>query len=233
MHITLYHLQNSRSQRIVWLCEELNLDYELVTFTEHLQEQDYPKHPHPFKKFPTLVYAPPAQSALVLAETTAIVDFLCQQYTQLATHHMMENKQLADFYYWKNCADASFMPNVALKQIFAQIMQHTPFPIRFIAKVFKYGFDQGYLNNALQQHMQQIELQLKLNPWIAGERFSAADILLWFPLFACTQLDQTFQNHVHINAYLAQIESRPAFQRAKAKGQWSAEHFQLYWNKAH
>ena len=56
--------------------------------------------------------------------------------------------------------------------------------------LYQISYPEFTLNNALQQHMQQIELQLKLNPWIAGEYFSAADILVWFPLFACAQLDQ-------------------------------------------
>lgn len=232
MHLCLYHLKNSRSQRIVWLCEELQLDYQLIIFDEHLQATQHSEHPHPLKKFPTLEYGVMPQSTEVLAESGAIVDFLCQQNAGLGIENLTQPKQLADFYYWKNFAEASLMPNLALKQIFAQIVQHTPFPIRFVAQIFKSGFNRGYLNAALHQQMQLIDQKLKTNPWIAGSAFSAADILLWFPLAACIQLDPKFQHYEHIHAYLTQIERRPAFQSAVAKGQWSTSIFHSYWVKA-
>lgn len=231
MQIYLYHLQNSRSQRIVWLCEELHLDYELITFTEHIQEQH--NHPHPFKKFPTIAFRQNKQDNFsILAESTAIMDFLCHFQNKLNVNDYLDVKEIEAFYYWKNFADASFMPNLALKQIFAQIVQQTPLPVRFISKLFKYAFDQNYLNAALQQQMQHIDQHLQQQKWMAGSQFSCADILMWFPLSACQQLSNNFQGLEYINVYLTQIESRPAFQTACLKGQWSTSAFKNYWAKA-
>lgn len=232
MQIQIYHLQNSRSQRIVWLCEELNLDYELIMFTEHIQEQHSHNHPHPFKKFPTVAFRQNEQEDFsILTESSAIADFLCHLQNKLNVNVCADLKEIEYFYYWKNFADASFMPNLALKQIFAQIVQHTPFPVRFISKFFKYGFDRAYLNAALQQQMQFIDQHLQQHTWMSGTQFSSADILMWFPLSACIQLNPTLQNFKNINRYLLQIENRPAFQTACLKGQWSTSVFAQYWQK--
>ncbi len=230
--VHLYHLKNSRSQRIVWLLEELQLDYALTLYHEHIQPNQVTEHPHAFKKFPTMTYQQPGKSPIVLTETTAIVDFLWQLHGQSCTEKCDDPQQLANYYFWKNFADASFMPNLALKQIFSQIVQRTPFPLGFITQIFKAGFNRGYLNTTLHQQMQQINQQLQQQHWIAGSQFTAADILLWFPLYACTQLHADFQHYGSIQSYLNRLESRPAFQKALSKGQWSAVDFQAYWNKA-
>ncbi|OTG66648.1 glutathione binding-like protein [Acinetobacter silvestris] len=124
------------------------------------------------------------------------------------------------------------MPDLALKQIFTTIVARTLLLIRPVTQLLKFGFDLGYLNNALNQHMQKIDEHLKTHPYIAGQHFTNADLLLWFPLFACTQSNPAFEQLQHIQRYLLQIQSRPAFQRALAKGQWSASTFQSYWSKA-
>ena len=133
------------------------------------------------------------------------------------------------FYYWKNYCEATFIPDLVLKQIFHQIVQRTPFPIRFIPKLLKYGFNQGYLNQSLQRQMNMIDKYLEHHLWFAGDQFTIADILMWFPLLACSQNYSQFK---HIQRYLAQIENRPAFKNALIKGQWSASTFNAYWTIA-
>ncbi len=149
-------------------------------------------------------------------------------YPQLGQTKLLAS-QLQSFYYWKNYCEATFIPDLLLKQIFHQIVQRTPFPVRFVSKFLKYGFDQGYLNPSLQQPMTMIDKYLKDHLWFAGDQFTVADILMWFPLLACAQ-----NNHQckHIQHYLAQIENRPAFKKSLIKGQWSASTFQSYWTMA-
>lgn len=141
----------------------------------------------------------------------------------------LSSQQLLNFYYWKNYCEATFIPDLVLKQIFHQIAQRTPFPIRFIPKFLKYGFDQGYLNQSLQRQMKMIDEHLEQHAWFAGDQFTIADILMWFPLLACSQNYSQFK---HINRYLAQIENRPALNNALIKGQWSASTFNAYWTTA-
>lgn len=226
MQIRLFHLENSRSQRIVWLLEELGLSYELI-INQHSSVDPNKNSPHSLSKFPTIEITAQDQT-VILAETSAIIDYLSHYYPKFAGTGLTTS-QLQHFYYWKNYAEATFIPDLLLKQIFAQIVQRTPFPVRFISKFLKYGFDQGYLNPSLQRQLHMIDDHLKTYQWFAGEQFTVADILMWFPLLACSQNHQQFK---YIQLYLKRIESRPSFQTALVKGQWSASTFQSYWTKA-
>ncbi|EOX7563952.1 glutathione binding-like protein [Acinetobacter baumannii] len=160
-----------------------------------------------------------------MAETSAILDYLSHLHPELGQNNLL-GQQLQNFYYWKNYCEATFIPDLVLKQIFHQIAERTPFPVRFIPKLLKFGFDQGYLNQSLQRHMSMIDKHLERHLWFAGDQFTTADILMWFPLLACSPNYSQFK---HIQRYLAQIENRPAFKNALIKGQWSASTFQTYW----
>ncbi|WP_010112517.1 glutathione binding-like protein [Acinetobacter sp. P8-3-8] len=235
MHLTLYHLVQSRSQRILWLLEELNLNYNLKIYQKHIYENQHDelKQLNKFAQFPTVLISENEQtSSTVLTETAAIADYLSYVTQQLGIQYLSA-QEIIDFYFWKNFSESNFMPNLALKQIFSRIVQRTPFPIHYLAQFFKYAFDQGFLNKTLHQQMQMIEQQLATHTWIAGEHFTIADILLWFPLQACFELDTDFQRYSEIQRYLLQIQSRPAFQTALKKGQWSAPVFQKYWSNAY
>ena len=226
MQIRLFHLKNSRSQRIIWFLEELELNYEL-TIKDHSVIGKDKNSPHQLSKFPAIEIIEQGKTS-VLAETSAILDYLSHLHLQLGPNSL-SSQQLLNFYYWKNYCEATFIPDLVLKQIFHQIAQRTPFPIRFIPKFLKYGFDQGYLNQSLQRQMKMIDEHLEQHAWFAGDQFTIADILMWFPLLACSQNYSQFK---HINRYLAQIENRPALNNALIKGQWSASTFNAYWTTA-
>ena len=234
MHIRLFHKTNSRSQRILWLLEELKLDYELVFCDNNPSDQslDQIKHPHRLAKFPTVqICENEGSDVITLAETAAIADYLSYLFNELGIAQL-SHQEIQHFYYWKNFAEATLMPDLALKQVFAAIVTRTPWPVRFVSQLLKFGFDRGYLNHTLHQHLQMMDQHLKDHSYVAGQQFTIADLLLWFPLLACTQSNPAFESLAHIQRYLLQIQSRPAFQRALEKGQWSASTFQSYWSKA-
>ena len=221
MNITLHHLPNSRSQRILWLLEELSLNYDLIIYSKNTADK-----PNRQMKFPTLHIEQNSQSQ-TLTESSAVAEYLCQLEQKIMV-------QPADSSYWhfcfyKNFADAGFMPNLALKQVFTQIAQQTPWPVRFVSLAFKAAFNQGYLNPELEKQLQMLVSHLQQNIWLAGNQFSLADILLWFPLQACAYAYPQFSDYPALEQYLKQIKSRPAFQSALQKGHWSAEEFQRYW----
>ncbi|MDP9803179.1 glutathione binding-like protein [Acinetobacter calcoaceticus] len=226
MQIRLFHLQNSRSQRIIWFLEELGLNYDLI-IKYHSDVDENKNSPHQLSKFPTIEIIEQGEIS-ILAETSAILDYLSHLHPQLGQNNLL-SQHLQNFYYWKNYCEATFIPDLVLKQIFHQIAQRTPFPIRFVPKLLKYGFDQGYLNQSLERQMNMIDKHLEHHLWFAGDQFTIADILMWFPLLACSQNDSQFK---HIQRYLAQIENRPAFKNALIKGQWSASTFNAYWTIA-
>ncbi len=226
MQIRLFHLQNSRSQRIIWFLEELGLNYKLI-IKYHSDEDKNNNSPHQLSKFPTIEIIEQGKTS-ILAETSAILDYLSHLHPQLCPNSL-SSQQLQNFYYWKNYSEATFIPDLVLKQIFHQIAKRTPFPVRFVPKLLKYGFDQGYLNQSLQRHMNMIDKHLERHLWFAGDQFTTADILMWFPLLVCSPNYRQFK---HINRYLAQIENRPAFKNALIKGRWSASTFNAYWTTA-
>jgi len=226
MRIRLFHLQNSRSQRIIWFLEELGLNYEL-TIKDHSGIDKDKNSPHQLSKFPTIEIIEQGKTS-ILAETSAILDYLSHLHPQLGPNSLL-SQQLQNFYYWKNYSEATFIPDLVLKQIFHQIVKRTPFPVRFIPKFLKYGFDQGYLNQSLQRQMSMIDKHLEHHLWFAGDQFTTADILMWFPLLACSPNYRQFK---HIQRYLAQIENRPAFKNALIKGRSSASTFKAYWTTA-
>ncbi|MBJ8479616.1 glutathione S-transferase family protein [Acinetobacter pittii] len=221
-----FHLQNSRSQRIIWFLEELGLNYEL-TIKDHSGIDKDKNSPHQLSKFPTIEIIEQGKTS-ILAETSAILDYLSHLHPQLGPNSLL-SQQLQNFYYWKNYSEATFIPDLVLKQIFHQIVKRTPFPVRFIPKFLKYGIDQGYLNQSLQRQMSMIDKHLEHHLWFAGDQFTTADILMWFPLLACSPNYRQFK---HIQRYLTQIENRPAFKNALIKGRWSASTFKAYWTTA-
>ncbi len=233
MDFTLYHLINSRSQRIIWLLEELKLEYDLKIYHQHIpkKQADELKQYNQFAQFPTLLIHNDHSPPTVLTESASILEYLSYTFQQFGIAQLDAADHLK-FCFWKNFPETNSMPNMALKQIFHQISQQTPLIVRCIPQLLKYGFDRAYLNPLLHQEMQLIEQHLTHHEWVCGTKFTIADILLWFPLNACFHLNVNEQRYVAIHRYLTQIKNRPAFNTALIKGQWSAETFHQYWAKS-
>lgn len=175
-------------------------------------------------KFPTLSVQK-NDTVQTLTESSAIAEYLAQHQQQLVL-----TPQDGHYCFYLHYADASFMPNLALKQVFAQIARQTPWLVRFVSLAFKTAFNRGYLNPEMKQQLNQLNAHLQHHTWLAGDQFSIADILLWFPLHASQYAHPQFSDYPARLSYLTQIKSRPAFQTALQKGRWSAEEFQRYWH---
>ena len=216
----LHHLQNSRSQRILWLLEELELSYELQLYDATQARQTN-------LKFPMLDISHDTQT-IRLTESSAIVEYLCQLQQKLIIPH--DHTQYWNFCFYSHYSDASLMPNLALKQVFQHIKQQTPFVIRFVSLAFQSAFNQAYLNPELHRQLKEIDTHLSTHSYFAGDVFSYADILMWFPLYAASYATPQFAQYHAIQLYFTQIQSRPAFNAAMARGQWSASYFEHYWS---
>ena len=232
MQIQLFHLQNSRSQRVIWFLEELQLDYELITCSSSEDNEGLKKlrKLDPNAKFPT-IHILTENDSFFLSETSAIIEYLSSLNPALNISNFSDI-DLQHFYYWKNFSEASFLPDLVLKQVFHQITAQTPFLLHLIPQFIKFTFDKKYLNPKLKQYMKKIDLHLSKNQWMAGKHFSIADILIWFPIHAYDQATHQYTEFPHIQRYILQIESRPAFQKALSLGQWSNWNFKEYWMSA-
>ena len=216
----LHHLQNSRSQRILWLLEELELSYELKLYDATQARQTN-------LKFPTLDIPHDTQT-IRLTESSAIVEYLCQLCQKLIIPH--DHTQYWNFCFYSHYSDASLMPNLALKQVFQHIKQQTPLLVRIVSLAFQGAFNHAYLNPELHRQLKEIDTHLSAHAYFAGDVFSYADILMWFPLYAASYATPQFAQYQSIQHYFTQIQSRPAFNAAMARGQWSASYFEHYWS---
>lgn len=200
--LTIHHLGISQSDRIVWLCEELGVEYELKRYQRDPETMMAPaayRALTPFGTAPVIT-----DGDLVLGESGAILEYIMQIYGEGRLMVRPGEPGYADYLFWYHFANASFMPAVTIGLVAA-----------------KGGGDPALvaaLSARSERAYQQIEQRLGAAPYFAGENFSAADIIMLFPLttmraFAPRDL-APFPN---IRAYLQRIGQRPAFRQAMAK----------------
>ncbi|MHB0774261.1 glutathione S-transferase family protein [Halomonas sp. WWR20] len=215
--IQVHHLENSRSQRVLWLLEELGLDYQLVEYRRDPQTLLAPpelKKVHPLGKSPVITDAD-----ITVAESGAIIDYLIDTYDP--QHRLIPPYGSADYRryrYWLHYAEGSAMPPLVMKLVFSRL-DKPPVPalIRPIGRVLANGVRDKFLEPQIRQHLAFWESELGRSTWFAGDQFTAADIQMSFPLLAL-EARGGFDQHPNVTACLARMRERPAYQRAMHKG---------------
>lgn len=227
--LTVHHLENSRSQRVLWLLEEMGLEYAVVTHQREgktrLAAPDL-KKVHPLGKAPVL-----QDDSFILAETGAIVDYLLDKFP---ANNLMPTapQDKARYFYWKNFSEGSFMTFLAMKLLMHNLVTKTPAPVRPISALLSSQVDKHYLGAALSDTKRMVEAHLAIYDWFAGDSFSAADILMTFALEAVSG-PSTCDNQPAIAAFLDRIRQRPAYRSAQLRGNWSVEGHAAYWAFLH
>lgn len=213
--IVVHHLNLSRSQRVLWLLEELGLPYEVRPYQRDPRTLLAPPEllqVHPLGRSPVIT-----EGELTLAESGAILEYLVER-AGGALAPPPGSPERARYLYWLHYAEGSLMPPLFLKLLFDRI-EATPLPF-FLKPLTRRIATQGrerYVLPLLKRHLDFIEVELGRRPWFAGERFSAADIQMSYPLEAARQrigLDAW----PRIRDFLERIRARPAFQRAQQRG---------------
>lgn len=211
--IILHHLNNSRSQRILWLLEELGLEYEIKYYTRDPETMLAPeslKKVHPLGKSPVI-----GDGELTLAESGAIIEYLTGKYGKELIP--ADPKDYVQYLYWLHYAEGSLMPPLLMKLVFDKIRSSPmPFFIKPVARGIADTVHKTFLGPNIKTHMSFVEQHLARHPWFAGENFSAADIQMSFPLEASGS--RVEGDHPHIRGYLAKIHARPAYQKALEVG---------------
>jgi glutathione S-transferase len=225
--ISIHHLTNSRSQRVIWLLEELGLKYNLIIHercAKTRQAAESLRQVHPLGKAPVLI-----DGEINLAESGAIFDYLVATYGKESLAPAENSVEIINYYYWKNFSEASLMPYLAMTQVFSRIIKGTPRPLKpFIKLVFK-KVNSEYLYKNIKFELNMIEKHLNTHQFFAGDKFTAADILMEFMLDALSNRLFTETSHPHTSQYLFRIKQRPAFLRALENGNWSEDEFNQYW----
>lgn len=213
--ITLHHLNNSRSQRILWMLEEIGIDYQIKHYQRDPQTMLAPaelRQVHPLGKSPLIT-----DGELTLAESGAIIEYLAERYGDWLLPAAGSPERLR-YRYWLHYAEGSAMPPLLLKLVFDKLRSAPmPFFIKPIARGIANKVSQAFISPQLKLHFDYLESQLSEHDWFAGDAFSAADIQLSFPLEAAAARG-VLSNHPRLSDFLQRIHARPAYRRALEKG---------------
>lgn len=225
--LTVHHLENSRSHRVIWLLEELGLDYEVVVHARSADKRESPPsltRLHPLGKAPLL-----CDGEGVLAETGAIFEYLLERYGDGRLQPALTSPDRVRYLYWRHFAEATLMPYLAMKLVFAGVEQRAPWLLKPLVIPICRAVGAAYLNPNLRRALDFVEQHLAGHAWFAGAEFSAADVLIAFHLEAVAGRTAPVATHPHISAFVERVRARPAYQRAVQRGHWSAEAHAQYW----
>jgi glutathione S-transferase len=214
--ITVHHLNNSRSQRVLWLLEELGLAYEVVRYQRDPATMLAPKALraiHPLGKSPVTV-----DGEATIAESGAIIEYLLETYGQGRLVPPAGSAEKRRFTYWLHYAEGSAMPVLLLKLIFQRIPKGVPALLRPVARLISKGGLAKLIDPQMSRHMTYWEEELTKTPWFAGADFTAADIQMSFPVEAAAARSGMMDGKTHIKSFLTRIHARPAYRRALEKG---------------
>ncbi|MEJ0036730.1 MAG: glutathione S-transferase [Gammaproteobacteria bacterium] len=215
--IVVHHLNNSRSQRILWLLEELGVEYDLKCYQRDPRTMLAPpelKAIHPLGKSPVI-----QDDDLVLAESGAIIEYLADEYGggKLARPHGSAAR--AQYVYWLHYAEGSAMPPLLMKLIFDKVVAAPmPFFARPVVRKIYQSVMTAFIGPQLKLHLDYLESQLAKRDWFLDGEFSAADVQMSFPLETAVARAGLDQTRPRLMGWLRRVHARPAYRRAVERG---------------
>ncbi|QWT19144.1 glutathione S-transferase [Bacillus sp. NP157] len=215
--IVVHHLNNSRSQRVLWLLEELGLPYEIVRYERDPKTMLAPKalrEVHPLGKSPVLV-----DDGMTVAESGAIVEYLVGRYGQGRLKPPADSPDSLRYTYFLHYAEGSAMPPLLLKLVFTR-METAPVPFfaKPVARLLAKGGQKAFIDPQIKTHLDYLEGEIGKTGWFAGDDFTAADIQMSFPMEAASARGGLDGTYPKLLAWLGKIHARPAYQAALARG---------------
>ncbi len=215
--ITVHHLNNSRSQRILWLLEELGLEYEVKRYERDSKTMLAPaslRAIHPLGKSPVIT-----DGTSTVAESGAIIEYLVERYGNGKLVPPANSPERQRWTYWLHYAEGSAMPLIVMKLIFDTIATSPmPFFVKPIAKGIVQKVKSTFIMPNIEQHLAFLEGELGKSTWFAGKEFTAADIQLSFVLEACAARGGLNASYPKMSAFLDKIHARPGYKRALERG---------------
>ncbi len=215
--ITVHHLQNSRSQRVLWLLEELGLPYEVKRYERDPATLLAPPElfkVHPLGKSPVI-----SDDGLTIAETGAILEYLVARRAGGALRPAAGSDDELRYTYWLHYAEGSLMPLLVMTLVFKRIpVSPMPFFVRPIARALCKQVIATFIKPQVDRHLQFIEQHLQQHAWFAGSAMSAADVQMSFPVEAALARAARPGQYPKAEAWLKRIQAREAYRRALDKG---------------
>ncbi len=215
--ITVHHLNNSRSQRVLWLLEELGVEYEVKRYERDRVTMLAPaslRAVHPLGKSPVI-----SDGEVTLAESGAILGYLADRYGagRLAPQPGTPGRLRYD--YWLHYAEGSLMPPLLMALVFNRVRQGPmPFFARPVARGIADKVMGSFVDPQIRLHLDYLESELGKATWFAGDDFSAADVQMSFPLEAAAARGRLGSDRPRLTAFVDRIHQRPAYRRALEQG---------------
>lgn len=216
--ITLHHLNNSRSQRILWLLEEAKIDYKIAFHERDAKTYLAPdslKAVHGLGKSPVIE---DDATGVVLAESGAIIEYLIHTYApQLRPEQ--DSQQYWQYVYWLHFSEGSFMPPVVMSFVLSKVKDAPmPFFIKPIAKLLASKIDAAFSGPNIARSLEFIEQHLNEHTWFCGDALSGADVQMIFPLETCLARGAIGEQHHNIKAFVTRVHAMPSYQAGLEKG---------------
>jgi glutathione S-transferase len=215
--ITVHHLNNSRSQRVLWLLEELGLPHEITRYQRDAKTMLAPPEllkVHALGKSPVLT-----EGEVTVAESGAIVEYILERHGEGRLIPPPGTPERLRFRYWLHFAEGSAMPPLVMKLVFDRIVS-TPMPFfaKPIARAIADKVNDSFIGPNLARQFDFMEAELGRSAWFAGDDFSAADIQMSFPVEAAAQGGGLGGGRPRLAQWLQRIHARPAYRRALERG---------------
>jgi glutathione S-transferase len=214
--ITVHHLNNSRSQRVLWLLEELELPYEIKFYARDKDTMLAPPELfkiHPLGKSPVIT-----DEDKTIAESGAIVDYIVSTYGNGRLIPPEGTPERLRYTYWLHYAEGSAMTPLLLKLVFGVLPERAPWFVKPIVKGISNTAQTSFIDPQLKLHTNYWESELEKTAWFAGNDFTAADIQMSFPLEAASSRTDIESGLPKVKGFLETIHARPAYRRALEKG---------------
>lgn len=200
---------------MLWLLEELAVTYEVRRYERDPETMLAPqalKDVHPLGKSPVL-----EADGVIVAETGAIFEYLLDMHDSGGLRPERGTPQARAYTYWLHYAEGSAMPPLVMKLVFQRLPENAPLLARPLAAAVSKRAIQGFVDPQLKTHMDYWEAELAAGGWFAGNGFSAADIMMSFPLEAAASRND-LSDYPNIRGFLERVHARPAYRAALERG---------------
>ncbi len=215
--LTVHHLEHSRSQRVLWMLEELGVDYDIRAYARDAKTRLAPpelKAVHPLGKSPVIT-----DGEHTIAETGAIIEYLLDTYGDGRLRPAPGSADYLQYRYWLHAAEGSIMPLLVMKLVFnATTEKPVPFFIRPITGAVAKQVGKAYIDPAIESAMALMEDTLSRQEWFAGDALTGADVMMSFPVQAAFVRSAKPADFPKLAAFLERVEARPAYRKALEKG---------------
>ena len=214
--IIVHHLNNSRSQRLLWLLEELGIPYEIKRYQRDAKTMLAPpelRQVHPLGKSPVIT-----DGDVTLAESGAIMEYLLERYGGGRRIPKPGTPEKVRYIYWMHFAEGSAMPPLVMKLVLGRMAKSSPLLLRPVARAIAGRVMDGFVQPNISRQLDYMEAELSRTSWFAGNEFTAADIQMSFPLEAASARGGLDEKKPRLMEFLNRIHGREAYRAALERG---------------